>query len=52
VFLHGFEQRALRFWRRAIDFVSKHKLREYRSGLELELAGFLAKDRNADNVGW
>ena len=51
VFLHGFEQRALRLGRRAIDFVGQHQLREHRSAVEAELSGLRLEDRDADDVG-
>ena len=32
--LHGFQQRALRFWRGAVDFVRQHDVAENRTGTE------------------
>jgi hypothetical protein len=53
-FLHGFEERRLRPWRRAIDFVGEHDVREDRSALEDELAlsaGRIDEDVRAGDVG-
>ena len=49
--LHGFEERALCFRRRAIHFVCKHQLRKDRAALEFEAAAGAIKDRDADDVG-
>ncbi len=51
VFLHRFEQGALRFRRRAIDLVGQDELREDRAGLELELAGVSPEHGDAHDVG-
>jgi hypothetical protein len=51
VFFHGFEQRALRLWRGAVDLVGENQLREDRAGLELELAGIPPEYGYADDVG-
>ena len=47
---HRFEQRRLRSRRGAVDLVGEHDLGEQRAGLEDELAGLLAVDRDADQV--
>ena len=49
--LHGFEQRALRFGRCAVDFIRQHQLREDRATLKAELAGVAIEDRDAEDIG-
>jgi hypothetical protein len=47
---HGFEQRALRLWRRAVDLVGEQHLREHRSGQKAEITAIAVENRNAKNV--
>ena len=49
-FVHGFEQRRLRFRRGAVDFVGQNDVGENRAGLELELLVDLVVDADADHV--
>ena len=53
VLLHGFEQRALRLGRGAIDFVRQHQVREDRPGLKAQGLGAVLgiDDHAADDVG-
>ncbi len=51
VFGHGFEQRALRARRRAVDLVGEQQLGEQRAGVEAEAAIILVEDRHAEDVG-
>ena len=46
-----FEQRALGFRRRPIDFIGQHQLGKDRSSLESELARFAVIDRHAEHIG-
>ncbi len=50
-FLHGFEQRALRFGRGAVDFVGEQDLRKDGAGKEAESAFFTVKNGEANDVG-
>ena len=53
LFLHGFEQRALRLGRGAVDLVGQQDVGEHRTGLELETFPavlVLADDVRADDV--
>ena len=47
MFFHGFEQRALRFRRTAIDFVGQQHVREHGSGMQAELPGIGMIDTRA-----
>jgi hypothetical protein len=51
VFLHRFQQRALRLGRGAVHFIGQHQLREHRTLVELEGAGVAIEHRDADDVG-
>ena len=47
---HRFEQRRLRLWRRAVDFVGEDHLRENWARVELEAAAVALVDRHAEDV--
>ena len=49
--LHRFEQRALHFGRRAIDFVGQDQIRKDRAKLGREFAGARIVDERADEIG-
>ena len=49
-FVHGFEQRGLRFGRGAVDFVGQQEVGEDRSALELKLLLEGIVDGNAKHV--
>src|SRR5439155_9345088 len=51
-FAHGFEQRALRAWCRAVDLVGQQDVGEDWAGLEAECAFVLAIDRYAEHIIW
>ena len=51
VFLHHFEQRALRFRRRAIDFIGQQNLREHRAFDDAQFARLRIQHRVARDVG-
>jgi Dolichyl-phosphate-mannose-protein mannosyltransferase len=51
LFGHRFEQRTLRFRRRAVDLVGEHELCEQRSGMEFEFAALALVHADPDNVG-
>jgi hypothetical protein len=48
---HRLHQRALRFRRRAVDFVGEHDRVEDRAGMEPERARLGVEDRHAEHVG-
>ena len=50
-FGHRFEQRRLRFRRRAIDLIGQHDVGENGSGFPLEDAAVLVVDREPDHIG-
>src|SRR5215470_13416077 len=50
-FVHGFEQRGLRFWRGAVDFVGQKHVRENRPSLKLEFLLGCRINRNAYDIG-
>ncbi len=50
-FLHGLEQRALHFRRRAIDFVGQDEIAEYRTVLGAECPVLRVVDHGPDDVG-
>src|SRR5579883_1162261 len=50
--LHSFEQSRLRFWSRAVDFVSQDNLRHNRARSEFKIACFLVINRNAGDIAW
>jgi hypothetical protein len=52
IFVHRFQQRALCFRRRAIDFIGQHNIGEDRTRLEFELILLRIENRNAEHVGW
>ena len=49
--LHRFEQRALHFGRRAIDFVRQNQIRKERAELRRELARARIINERADQIG-
>ena len=51
MFFHGLQQRALCFWRGAIDFVSEDELGEHRSRMKFEGARLAVENRHTDDVG-
>jgi hypothetical protein len=52
VFLHRFEERALRFGRRAVYLINEHHLRKERPAMKHEALFILIENGIAENVGW
>ena len=54
LFLHGFEERGLRFRRGAVDFIGQEQIGEDRAGLKIEhllAVAVILHHRRADHIG-